>query len=70
VPHRLRNGLVDRFVEADYFLRTRLIQRIGIDPEPQDAGAQRTVFGDELNDVEPAARPQHGVRLGRRFGRV
>jgi hypothetical protein len=40
---------------------------MGLDPQPQDAGSQRAVLGDELVDVETALRPQDGVCLRRRL---
>lgn len=66
VADRLGDGLVDRFVEPDDVLQPCLVEWMGVDPQPQDAGPQRAVLGDELVDVEAASRPQDGVRLRRR----
>jgi hypothetical protein len=62
----LADGLVDGLVEPDDVFRSRLVERTGLDPQPEDAGAQRAVLGDELGDVEAAPRPQNRVRLRHR----
>ena len=67
IVDRLGYSLVDRLVEPNYILHPWLIERTGIDPQPENAGPQRPVFGDELVDVEAAPRPQDGVRLRRRL---
>jgi hypothetical protein len=63
VADRLGDGLVDRLVEADHVVDAGPVGRAGVRPQPQDAGAERAVLGDELVDVEAAACPQDGVRL-------
>jgi hypothetical protein len=39
VAHRLRDSLINCLIEPDYFFPTRFVERTGIDPEPENAGA-------------------------------
>lgn len=56
---RFRDGLIDRLVEPGDFLHSRIIARVGLLPETENAGAQGAVFGDELIDIEAALGAQH-----------
>jgi hypothetical protein len=63
VIDRLCNRLVDGFVEAtDVIYR---IRRVGmrVAPQPQDAGAQRSVLADQLLDRKAFNDTQHGMGL-------
>ena len=64
---RLGNRLVDRFVEAADVLQGLRRVREVVAPQAQHAGAQGTVFGDELADREPRGRAQERMRLRRGF---
>jgi len=60
-----RPGLVDGLVEPDHILHLLRFERPGVDPQPEDGGAQRAILRDKLVDVKAAHRPQDGVRLRR-----
>jgi hypothetical protein len=61
----LRDRLVDRLVEAREVVNVALVRlRPAVAPQPQHAGTQRPVLGNDFQQVEPRAQPAHGVLLG------
>ena len=63
--HRLRDGLIDRFVEPGQVLQIGAGEGLVVrHPLFDDAGSQGAIFGDHLIDVEAVGQTQSRVDFG------
>ena len=64
---RFGKRLVDGLIEADHVIKLGVARLTGVRPQAKHAGAQGAVLGDQLGDVEAAARSQKPMRFRRRL---